>query len=70
MQKAAANFMKVGGNAARVFSTLVETNDRLNQLMQITALAMNSIVLSQVLTYPGAQSATKVSQNAGEEGVK
>jgi hypothetical protein len=29
VQKALANFMKVGGNAARVFSTAVETNDKL-----------------------------------------
>jgi hypothetical protein len=47
--------MKVGGNAARVFSTYVETNDKLNLLMQVTALLMNSIVLGQVLTYPGVQ---------------
>lgn len=57
--------MKVGGNAARVFSTAVESSDMLNLGMQVTALLMNSIVLGQVMTYPGAEeTTTKVSQQA------
>lgn len=66
VQKALANFMKVGGNAARVFSTYVETDDKLNLLMQITSFIMNAIVLGQVLLYPGVEEKGKKVNEAAE----
>jgi hypothetical protein len=56
--------MKVGGNASRVFSTWVETDDLLNLLMQFTGFAMNTIVLGQVLHYPGIDTSGKTSDTA------
>jgi hypothetical protein len=54
--------MKVGGNAARAFSILVETNDKLNLFNALTALLLNGIVTGQVLFYPGAGATKKSSK--------